>query len=183
MPETTKETDFSLICGEISGFCAKPLTPNDSGILQRLYEKCPDYFEIVEGRPALPGAAAEDITACAPFKNIKDKFLYGIFDGQNRLTGIFEGFKDYPQTGTWWIGLFMLAPEARGKNVGRAIIKKFEESAFAGSARKIKLGIVEDNAPAFAFWKKCGFEFSSKTEPKIFGLKTQPVHIYEKTLK
>ncbi len=39
------------------------------------------------------------------------------------------------------------------------------------------LGVVEDNARAYEFWKRVGFEDVRVTEPRVFGEKVQRVRV------
>jgi ribosomal protein S18 acetylase RimI-like enzyme len=39
------------------------------------------------------------------------------------------------------------------------------------------LGVVEENRAAYQFWQKLGFELVRKTEPRLFGRKTQAVYV------
>ena len=54
------------------------LSMNDAPVLQRLLERCGDYYAMVEGRPAGPNAAIEELTEGPPERVPHDLFALGI---------------------------------------------------------------------------------------------------------
>ena len=56
------------------------------------------------------------------------------------------------------------------------------EYARAGGGQAIMLGVVEENILAHNFWKRMGFEFVRRTEPRQFGDKTQTVTVMRRVL-
>ncbi|HMB25334.1 MAG TPA: GNAT family N-acetyltransferase, partial [Anaerolineales bacterium] len=111
-----------------------------------------------------------------------DKFLYGVFDHQGGLVGVLEGMRHYPEENIWWIGLLMLAPEARGCGIGRKVVQSFFEYVRSEQGAAVMLGVVEENKSAYRFWQQMGFELVRQTEPRTFGKKTQSVYVMRKEL-
>jgi len=89
----------------------------------------------------------------------------------------------YPDDATWWIGLLLLAPEARSQGLGEKVLRAFVEVVRAGGGRAIMLGVVEDNQQAYKFWARMGFELVRQTEPRQFGNKTQTVSVMRQSLE
>lgn len=167
---------------ELSSYFVYPLVPDDALILQRLFEKCGDYFLIVDGEGPSPEAAEEEFVAGPPGRTLDDKFIFGIFDEKMNLTGYLEGFINYPEPGTWWIGSLLIAPDMRSKQMGMKVLYGFLKYAADNDAVSIALGVVEENKRAFEFWGKAGFELSHTTEPRQFSNKIQVVNVMRKSL-
>jgi GNAT superfamily N-acetyltransferase len=167
---------------DIPGYSVRRLQPEDTQVLQKLFEKCSDYMMIVEGEGVSPTAAEEIFVSAPPGRSLEDKFLFGLVDPTGELVGVLEGFRHYPQAAIWWIGLLLLAPEVRGRGVGGEVLRAFAEWVRSQGGSAIMLGVVEDNQRAYRFWQQAGFELVRKTEPRPFGKKTQVVLVMRRTL-
>ena len=153
------------------------LQPKHTKALQRLFEACADYAMIVEGEAVSPTAAQEIFQSVPAGRSLNDKFLYGLLNRKGEIVGILEGMRNYPDETTWWIGLLMLAPEIRGRGLGRKLIQGFFEYVRSEHGQAIMLGVVEDNHGAYRFWEHFGFELVNRTEPRPFGKKIQKVFV------
>lgn len=168
---------------ERAGYWARQLEPNkDEGILQQLYEQCIDYSYLIDGHPPSPSAASEEFLAVPEGKTLHDKLMIGFFDACNILVGLIEGIRHYPNDGTWWVGLMMLAPQQRGKGNGSEFYRAFERWASVHGAQQVSLSVVEENEQGFRFWKKVGFEVIRKTPPRQFGNKTHALYVMSRTV-
>jgi ribosomal protein S18 acetylase RimI-like enzyme len=167
---------------DLHDYSVRLLLPEDAATLQRLFEKCRDYFLVVDGQEPPPNAAKEEFSSVPPGKSLNDKFMFGIFHIRENLVGLLEGLRQYPDETTWWIGLFLLTPEARNQGIGQMVIHEFKNYVRRNGGQAIALGVVEDNQRAFAFWKKLGFAFLHKTEPRQFGNKMQTVSVMRQAL-
>ena len=164
-PFTLAERDFT--------FCS--LHPGQAGVLQPLFEQCADYTLLVEGQGVSPDAARETFEEVPPGHSLDHKFVYGILNREGEIIGVLEGMRHYPQEGVWWIGLFLLAPSARGRGLGHKLIAAFIDYAQAQDGTALMLGVVEENQAAYRFWQGQGFALVRTTEPRTFGKKTQRV--------
>lgn len=169
-----KETIFSFSIPEYS---VRRLEPDDAGILKPLFDRCPDYAEMVEGTGVSPTAARELFQALPPGGSFADKFVFGIFKTTEEIAGVLEGIRHYPEENIWWIGLLLLAPEVRDRGLGRSILKDFVKRVRGHRGRAVMLGVVEENSRAFQFWSQNGFQMVRKTEPRVFGKKNQSVFV------
>jgi len=93
------------------------------------------------------------------------------------IVGVLEGIRHYPDETTWWIGLLMLAPEVRGRGLGRKLVQGFSEYVRLEQGTSMMLGVVEENRSAYRFWQQVGFELVRQTEPRPFGKKIQRVYV------
>ncbi len=164
-------------------YAVRKLQSVDAEALQALCERCADFVMLVEGQDVSPDGAEELFQDLPPGRSIADKFLYGVFDRSGRMDGVLEGCRNYPDEGTWWIGLLMFAPEARGRGLGRMVVESFAEHVRAEHGPAIMLGVVEDNQAAYDFWQRLGFEVVRTTEPRTFGQKVQAVHVMRRAVE
>ena len=158
------------------------LQPEQVDALQKLFEQCADFTQLVEGEDVSPDAGEEIFRSAPEGRSLRDKFLYGVQDRQGAIAGVLEGMRHYPDDVTWWIGLLLLAPETRGHGLGRKIIEAFSEYVHANQGAAIMLGVVEQNRAAYRFWQELGFELVRQTEPRLFGRKTQTVYVMRRGL-
>ena len=158
------------------------LEPEHTESLQKLFEQCADFAQLVEGESVIPEAAMDIFHSAPAGKSLADKFLYGLLNRQGTLVGVLEGMRHYPDDATWWIGLLLLAPETRRHGLGRKVIDAFAEYMRLEKGRAVMLGVVEENEAAFRFWQQMGFEFVRQTGPRPFGRKTQKVNVMRREI-
>ncbi|HEV2879494.1 MAG TPA: GNAT family N-acetyltransferase [Candidatus Eremiobacteraceae bacterium] len=143
-----------------AGFRAFPLTPDHLPALQRLLEASRDYFELVLGRPPGP-AEAQSVLRAGPeeCRDASNKMIYGLTraDGGDEIIGVLDVFRNYPESGAWYIGLLLLSPDTRGSGLGREVVDAFVYAAKAEGAREIQLNVVDQNKGGLRFWTECGF--------------------------
>jgi RimJ/RimL family protein N-acetyltransferase len=150
--------------------------------LQRLFDKCADFVMLVEGEEASPTAAQDIFQERPAGRSLDDKFLYGLVERNGEIVGLLEGFRHYPDEAIWWIGLLMLAPEVRGRGLGRKLVQSFCDYVCSVQGTAVMLGVVEENRAAYRFWQQVGFEQVRQTEPRPFGKKTQSVYVMRRAL-
>jgi GNAT superfamily N-acetyltransferase len=155
----------------------------DLATLQDLLERCPDYFELVEGRAVRHSEAADLLADCPPGWSAEDKLLLGIFDEQQQLVGILDAVPDYPVRSTWFIGLLLLDPACRSHGLGRRFYRAFEAWAARAGAVRIELGVVEANAAAARFWARQGFRRIERRPPRRFGLREHAVDLWRRQIQ
>ncbi len=80
--------------------------------------------------------------------------MIAVRDATGRMFCVIDAISDYPEAGTWVLGLLLVAPEHRGKGLGREIVGKF--AAWTG-ARRLRLGVQTTNVSGRAFWDRLGF--------------------------
>ncbi len=163
-------------------FSVCSLQPAQTETLQKLFAQCADFTRLVEGEEVNPNAAREILRSVPAGRLLRDKFLYGFLDRDEAIIGVLEGLRDYPDDAIWWVGLLLLAPEARGHGVGRKIMEAFSEYVLMEKGTAIMLGVVEENQAAYRFWQGLGFELVRQTEPRLFGRKTQKVNVMRREL-
>ena len=168
---------------DLPGYTVRRLKPDDAVILQRVFDRCPDYAEIVEGEGSSSAAAEELFESLPPGGSFSNKLVAGIFNRVGEIGGVLEVMKHYPEENIWWIGLLLLDPGMRNQGVGRNLLEAFMEYARGNGGKAVMLGVVEDNRSAYRFWSQNGFDLVRKTEPRLFGMKNQPVYLMQRKIE
>ncbi len=133
------------------------LTRDDAPALQRLCERCGDYFVMEEGAPARPDAAEHLLTNLPPGKTDADKHVIAIHAQDGEVVGVLDLIRDFPGEGEWWLGLLLLDPGARGAGLGSRILREVERAVAAAGGTVVHLGVLEHNAAGERFWRRHGF--------------------------
>lgn len=164
------------------GYTVRRLKPEDNVILQKLYDDCKDFMLLTKGRPALSTAAIDEFEEVPEGKTKDDKYLFGLFSNSEKLVGVIEAIRHYPDDKTWWIGLLMLKPEYRRLGLGTSFFHAFEKWISTHKALHISLLVIEANKPARKFWQDLGFQIIRKTDPKAFGKKAHNVLVLKRSV-
>lgn len=129
----------------------------DLASLQDLHERCADFITLVYG--AAPGAdAARELLEDAPSGHPADrKRVLGLRQG-GALVGVVELLIDYPEPCAWYLGLLMLAPEARGRGLGGRVVDAVLAWIAEEGGRVVRLAVQTQNASALRFWTRKGFQ-------------------------
>jgi GNAT superfamily N-acetyltransferase len=140
----------------VGSLALRPLTEGDANALQALCCACADYFQEITGAPAGPAEAQAIFAAIPPHGDYQKKRLWGAFE-EERLIGVIDGAFDHPESGHFWIGLFMLEPIARRKGRGAHIVETVERYARRGGSHVLSLAVKKGYVAAQAFWRSLRF--------------------------
>ncbi len=125
--------------------------------VQSLCERCSDFSELTEGRPP-EACAGNDILFDLPLgKELKDKYVFGVFNEKDVLIAVIDLVKDYKVIGEWIIGLLMIDPSERGNGLGRKIHELIMNWVSKEKGRKLRIGVVEENYRGYQFWREMGY--------------------------
>lgn len=120
MPPARPTLDLTLP-SDVGVLVIRLLSDADGNDLQRLCERCHDYFELVTGLP-VGGAEAQSLfSGLPPGKMYNDKFLFGVFRS-SALVGVIDLIRDWRSERSWTLGLLLLDQAIRGHGVGRALV-------------------------------------------------------------
>jgi GNAT superfamily N-acetyltransferase len=142
---------------DLSPHTTTRLTLADAPALQRLCERCSDYYEMDGGTPTPPDAAEDVLKSLPPGKTHADKYVIGVAAPDGELVGVLDLIRDYPGEREWWLGLLLLKPDARTAGLGSRILRDVERVVAAAGGTVIHLGVLEHNASAERFWRRHGF--------------------------
>jgi GNAT superfamily N-acetyltransferase len=144
----------------------KALGPADEKIVQKLCEKCPEFFNLISGKPAENDAGYEILYDLPGGKNHNDKIVFGFFNDKNELIAISDMVKNYTCAGEWTIGLLLIGPLETKKGLGKIIHKYLAGYAKSQGADKLRIGVAEENINAIKFWNKLGYKETSRIDMK-----------------
>jgi ribosomal protein S18 acetylase RimI-like enzyme len=172
----------SLPLFTVAGRRVHPLDDSDAPALQRLFDRCGDYFELLEGRPARPDAALEELHAGPPGRMPHDLFPLGIDGGQGELAGFIGALRHHPQPNQWYLGFLLLDPAWRGRGIGSTTYWAFQHWIAAQGAESLLLAVLADNERGRRFWQSLGFGSPRSYPARRIGLKRHVLIEYEKDL-
>lgn len=132
----------------------RPLGPADVDRILDLYRSNPLYFEHCPPQPDEVGVLS-DLTTVPPAKSVTDKAFLGFFQGQD-LLAVLDLVKNYPEEAVIFIGLFMVDKSYQGRGIAGCLMTEILE-ALGKTYKKVRLGFVQTNLQARAFWQKLGF--------------------------
>ncbi|MFJ9816324.1 GNAT family N-acetyltransferase [Streptomyces sp. NPDC101151] len=94
--------------------------PADEVPLQTLFEECEDWFVAATGLPSGPGDVQSLFYSLPEGANPDDKVLL-VLERDGVVAGLVDAVRDHPEPGAVAVGLFLLAPWARRRGLGRAL--------------------------------------------------------------
>jgi len=150
--------------------------------LQRVLELTPTYAQRVTGYP--PGHADAQSTAIAlpENKTYDDKFLYGIYLGEE-MVGCADIIRAYPESDTALVGLFLISEAKQGQGIGKVAYQSLEATIRTWQEiKRLRLGVVRTNEIVLPFWKKMGFCLTGEVKPYQYDKLQSETLILEKYL-
>ncbi|MBN8466589.1 GNAT family N-acetyltransferase [Corallococcus exiguus] len=163
-------------------FTAVPVEDGETHLVQPLLDRCEDYHQIAYGRPALPDQARNIPRERPPTLAPGQGQLLALRDAQGGLAGMLEALRDFPAPGEWYIGLLLLAPEARGHGRGEAVLSAYADYVRANGGRLLRVAVVEHNDVGRHFWTRVGFQPEQWVGPIEQGLRMNRVLKMTKSL-
>lgn len=159
------------------------LYPNGEAALQSFFEANPLFFLAVDGVPAQPGEAHEEIFSEPPAGwPFTKKFVFGHQRDDGQLVAMANVVSDLLATGVWHITTFILETARHGTGDAQALYASLEEWAVRGGARWLRLGVVQGTTRAENFWAACGFVQVARREGVAMGRKTHDIRVMVKPL-
>ena len=157
------------------GIEADEAVPADGPGLQSLFEQSSDFFELTTGLPPAPAEVQSLFVALPEGKTYDDKHVISLFSKPHGLIGVIDVVRDYPEPGSWWIGLMLLRPSLRGRGMGSRVFRDFVDWAAGRGARAIYLSVKTQNAGATRFWRRLGFQIEETRLPARLGARDSVV--------
>ncbi len=150
----------------------RPLDPvADANAVLDLYRRAADYVAFESGREVGMDLVEEFFTDAPPGGDPATSLKLGFFEA-GRLLGIVDLAFGYPEERDAYVGLLLLAGEARGRGVGRRFLRHLEEEARRRGARRLLLAVLEGNARGRAFWERERFGSPLTYPPARIGERT-----------
>jgi len=143
-------------------------TAQDYARVRAVLMAAPAYSLLATGR--LPDetdvrALVEDLPSGCTFD---DKFVFGI-SHEGKLVGVLDLVLGYPAPATAFLGLLILDEAHRGQGLGAGAARAAVEFAREHAMERVRLAVIEANAPALGFWQKVGFSATGEHTPYEAG--------------
>ena len=97
-----------------------------------------------------------DLHLTPPDTSAEDKYYVGFYDGEV-LTAVMDLVDGYPDSGTAFIGFFMMNRQLQGRQIGSRILRELCRYLEKTGRKRILLGIDKENPQSNHFWTKNGF--------------------------
>lgn len=136
----------------------------DAVRLQRLLERCSDYYELHEGWATPPDAGEYELTLDTNILPKTASLLVLALEEESEgpLHAVAQVLVDVPEPGTWWIGLLVVAPELRSRGLGFDLVRQTLTAAAKGGVGTVKLAVSLRNPRGQRFWERAGFRDTGK---------------------
>jgi GNAT superfamily N-acetyltransferase len=158
------------------------LTEKDAPDLQRLLERCYDYFEMVEGRRPKGDTALRELRTTPAGVPLEYLNPFGLFAVNGALVGVILAVRHFRRENQWYLSLQLMEPKWRGRRVGQEVYLAFEAWAKLEKADSILLSVVDANKRASHYWEGLGFGLPRCYPAQAFGRKRHVLIEYEKML-
>jgi len=147
----TMEREIIASSFKVSGLQTWLLDESHTSLLQDLHERCADFIHLATGRPPQLNAARDLLQELPPGKSLQDKFVLGFVRVHPGLIGVLDTVRDYPDPGTWYIGLLMFIPQERGKGLGHHVQAASEQWVLWQGGRHLRLIVQAQNVQGLTF--------------------------------
>jgi GNAT superfamily N-acetyltransferase len=156
----------------------RPLDPvADRALAAALFADAADYVALERGEamtPALADALAREFfTDAPPGADPASSLRLGLVHPAGRLLGLADLAFGYPSPGDAFLGLMILAPDARAGGLGAAFLAQAEALARARGAGMLYAAVLDANPRGRAFWRRQGFAVIRPFRPVTLGPKAQ----------
>lgn len=167
----------------IPGLSVIELTASHEPLLQRLYEANPDYFLTVQGEPARPDEAFEEIHDSPPDGiPYTRQWVIGYQRADGALIAVASIVADIFAAKVWLIGMFLVDGSRRGSGDAQALYRGIEEWVIAQGGHWLRLGVVIGNRRAERFWASRGFVETRIREGYRIGEQLNTLRVMAKPL-
>jgi len=159
------------------------LGAGSEALLQRFFDDNPLYFVLVNGEPATPGEAHDEIHGALPDGwSYTKKWVIGYLGDDGALAAMANVVSDLLVPGVWHIGTFIVATSRHGSGDAQALYRGLESWALGHGARWLRLGVVRGNARAERFWERNGFTQTRLRDGVSMGKLTHTLRVMVKPL-
>ena len=167
----------------ISNLNTLEITSEHECLLQSFFEENPEYFLAVQGEPAHPHEAREEISGQLPdWLTFSQKWIIGYLDETGSIVAIANIISNFLVAGVWHIGLFMVATSLYGTGQSQILYHSLESWAISNGANWLRIGVVKGNLRAENFWKRLGYIQIRTRDGFIIGRQTNILRIMVKPL-
>lgn len=178
------DVDTQVLPGcSVAGIQVVELGGSDAVELQQFFERAPDYFIAVNGEPATPSEAHEELQGqLSAGWSCSQMYWLGYRDGQGRLVAVVNVAANLLAEGVWHIGLLLVDARLHGTGLAQRLHADLEVWAVRKGAQWLRLTVVIGNTKAERFWPKLGYVQVRTREGITMGRQVNSVSIQIKAL-
>jgi GNAT superfamily N-acetyltransferase len=140
----------------------------DRAAVARLFADAADYVLLEDGRAPDEATMDNFFNERPPNVGAADAVHIGMFDA-DRLLGILGVVFGYPDANDSYIGLLLLAPQARGSGFGGQALAYATALARARGSTRQLVAVLDKNPKGLAFWDREGFALEQSFPPTRDG--------------
>lgn len=167
----------------VDGIRVVELQGRDEARLQRFFEQAPEYFIAVNGEPATPTEAREELLGQLPAGwQCRRMYWLGYLDARDQMVAVVNIAADLLAVGVWQIGLLLVDSRLRGTGLAHRLHSDLEAWAAVNGAQWLRLTVVVGNTNAERFWPKLGYVQVRTREGITMGRQVNNVSIQVKAL-
>jgi ribosomal protein S18 acetylase RimI-like enzyme len=144
---------------ELREYAVRIIGPDDEEQVRTLLESDPDFFMSTEGAPPGPTDALDSLNEMPEGKELRDKFVYLVFNRNGVLSAVIDLLRGYPKDDTWYLGLIFVAPANRGLSLGTRLLEAICAHVRQQGGHALRLGVVREHSRARALYDRMGFHF------------------------
>lgn len=133
----------------------REMTEKDIGELYAFCRTNPFFYEM-GGQEVTKADIQRDMTLLPPGKDRDSKYYVGFFEGTH-LTAVLDLIDGFPDSGTAYIGFFMVDGANSCRGIGTYIIEELCIALKHAGFRAVRLGYDKENPQAEHFWIKNSF--------------------------
>jgi RimJ/RimL family protein N-acetyltransferase len=178
------DVDSHVLPGcSVAGIQAFEMAAGDEAELQRFFERAPGYFIAVNGEPATPTQAHEELHEQLPAGwTCRRMYWLGYRDAEGRLVAVVNIAADLLAVGVWHIGLLLVDARLHGSGLAQRLHADLEVWAVRNGAQWLRLTVVIGNTRAERFWPRLGYVQVRTREGITMGRQVNRVSIQVKAL-
>ena len=174
---------WGLPSSSVDGVRVSELGASDEAELQRLFERTPKYFIAVNGEPATPTEAREELRGqLPPGWQCSRMFWLGYRDAHGQLVAVVNIAADLLAVGVWHIGLLLVDVRLQGTGLAQRLHSDLEVWVVRNGAHWLRLTVVIGNTKAERFWSRLGYVQVRTRDGVTMGRQVNRVSIQVKAL-
>ncbi len=159
------------------------LGAGDEAELQHFFEQAPDYFIAVNGEPATPTEAHDELqNQLPPGWRCSRIYWLGYRGAHGQLVAVVNIAVDLLAQGVWHIGLLLVGSRWHGSGLAQHLHADLERWAIENGAQWLRLTVVVGNIRAERFWPRLGYVPVRTRDGVAMGRQVNRVSIQIKTL-
>ena len=145
----------------------------------KVYESNQPYFILSGGAPATIKTIHENREEIPP--NTAPRFKhYKVIKFHKDIIGIIDYVEKYPDEDAAYVGLFLIHKPLQGLGHGKKSFQILEAQMKKTGYKRIRLGVLNNNASGFNFWKSLGFNYIQEVKSTVHPERDWIILVMEK---